>query len=370
MEKYQYLPLNNPFNIRLVTILPGTFEDPIRLEIKLSTLKRPVPKKPDRLSLQEIRRTLPPDWKAFEVLGGRVIFSKQNDQAMLTSWVHPDVSVDRDLYDPQDLNIDYEALSYTWGANKFDVGVTIENCVPFGEEMLQTKEELSGNKRELFIGRNLAEAIRHLRYEHDERVMWIDAICINQTNVPEKDKQVPLMGRIYTLARRVVAWLGPETPNTKLAFTKLDYLGRQIEFARGFTLPSPNATEPEWYNTTELPFGADVWTALLEVFSLSWFERLWVVQEIYLGPPNSILLCGKQQILWTVFRLAARRIHYARGGRSFGSAALIAEPCDPLEKFTFRELLVVSGGRLCADPRDRIYGLMSLASPTMAKAMR
>ena len=357
-------------DIRLVTILPGTFEDPIRLEIKLSTLKRPVPKKSERLSLKEIRRTLPLGWKAFEVLGARIIFSKQNDQAMLTSWVHPDASIDRDLYDPQDFNIDYEALSYTWGANKFDVRATIENCVPFSEEMLQTKKVLTGNKRELFISRNLAEAIRHLRYEHDERVMWIDAICINQTDVLEKDKQVPLMGRIYTLARRVVAWLGPETPNTKLAFRKLDYLGRQIEFARGYSLPSPNATEPEWYNIAELPFGADVWTALLEVFSLDWFKRLWVVQEIYLGPPNSILLCGKRQILWTIFRLAARRIHYARGGRFVGSTGLIAELCDPLEKFTFREILGVSGGRVCADPRDRIYGLMSLASPKMAEAMR
>ncbi|OTA04252.1 hypothetical protein A9Z42_0048290 [Trichoderma parareesei] len=145
-------------------------------------------------------------------------------------------------------------------------------------------------KQQISLGKNLVEAIKHLRYEHVERVMWIDALCINQADEKEKETQIPLMGHIYTAARRVVAWLGPEFPNTKLAFRSLEYLGRQLEWASGHFIPLPGATKHRWYSKVEeLPFEEDVWTAFYEVYSLDWFQRLWVLQEIQLGESNAVL---------------------------------------------------------------------------------
>lgn len=43
--------------------------------------------------------------------------------------------------------------------------------------------------------------------------LWIDAICINQVNFVEKDRQIPLMGDIYAAAKRTIVWLGPELPD-------------------------------------------------------------------------------------------------------------------------------------------------------------
>lgn len=374
MENYQYSPLvNSIMEIRLVTILPGRFKDPIRLELKCTTLQRPIPKAPQRMSLRDIRRTLPVGWTAFEV-GCRIIFSKYDGNNMATSWTHPDVTVNRELYDPQDPNIEFEALSYTWGNNEAYSTAIIENCTPVGADPPLSGTISTAKQQKLPLSRNLTEAIKHLRYKHDERVMWIDAICINQADTNEKQHQVPLMGRIYTLARRVVAWLGPEFPNTKLAFRKLDYLGRQLEYVKGHFMPLPDAKEPELYSKAkELPFDDDVWTALLELYSLDWFQRLWVLQEIQLGAPSTVLLCGKQQILWSIFKRASRRIHYTLVGKLRDAKhlmTLIAEMCDPLQEQTFEGILRMQHRRACSDHKDRIYGIMNLAPDTIAEAIQ
>ena len=38
--------------------------------------------------------------------------------------------------------------------------------------------------------------------------MWVDAICINQADVPEKNRQIAIMPFIYMRAKMVLVWLG------------------------------------------------------------------------------------------------------------------------------------------------------------------
>ena len=66
--------------------------------------------------------------------------------------------------------------------------------------------------------RNLAEALQYLRYENRPCVLWIDAICVDQNNIPERGHQVVRMAAIYPQASRVVVWLGPERDDSALAF--------------------------------------------------------------------------------------------------------------------------------------------------------
>ena len=77
-------------------------------------------------------------------------------------------------------HLDYEALSYAWGSPEGEVGPAPE-CV------------LNGNVTP--IRRNLYDAMRHLRQRHYERVLWIDALCIDQSNVGERNHQVGRMRR-------------------------------------------------------------------------------------------------------------------------------------------------------------------------------
>jgi hypothetical protein len=86
---------------------------------------------------------------------------------------------------------EYEALSYAWGEAIFSH--TIE-------------EATSGTQ--LMITVNLHNALQGIRHQHSRRVLWVDAICINQMDLREKNILVAQMGRIYEDAERVVVWLG------------------------------------------------------------------------------------------------------------------------------------------------------------------
>jgi len=109
---------------------------------------------------------------------------------------------------------EFEALSYTWGSSENPVDIVIET-----ESGIQV----------LAITQNLAEALRHLRHENQSRVLWIDAICIDQGNLSERSSQVRRMADLFRLSKRVVVWLGPERDNSSLALQLLESLGTKVE---------------------------------------------------------------------------------------------------------------------------------------------
>lgn len=84
----------------------------------------------------------------------------------------------------------YEALSYTWGSSSKGHVIT------------------SNGKYKVPVTNNLFQALNGLRYRHQKRTLWVDALCINQNNALEKGEQVRKMGRIYEEAPRVIIWLG------------------------------------------------------------------------------------------------------------------------------------------------------------------
>ncbi|KAJ5519533.1 hypothetical protein N7453_001955 [Penicillium expansum] len=101
-----------------------------------------------------------------------------------------------------DTSLSYEALSYVWGT--FDM-----------------KKYISVNGERFRVTSNLAEALRMLRQPDKEVTMWIDAVCVNQTDKLEKNTQIPLMGRIYKSAAKVVAFLGKHDETSLKLFNVL-----------------------------------------------------------------------------------------------------------------------------------------------------
>lgn len=83
------------------------------------------------------------------------------------------------------------------------------------------------NSQVLLICLNLYSALEHLRVQIGSHVLpiWIDAICINQTNNVEKASQVPMMGEIYASSMFTLSWLGPEADNSGVAVKALDHIG-------------------------------------------------------------------------------------------------------------------------------------------------
>jgi hypothetical protein len=94
----------------------------------------------------------------------------------------------------------YRALSYTWG-DESDPNYSIYI-----------------NGRQFEVRENLFHALYRFRSDGIALVIWIDAICINQTNDLERNYQVAKMTLIYERATEVVVWLGPSYDDSDLAF--------------------------------------------------------------------------------------------------------------------------------------------------------
>lgn len=92
------------------------------------------------------------------------------------------------LNDPERLQ--YQALSYVWGDTRVTVPMKVNGLYFKGTQ-------------------NLVDALRALRLQGQERIIWIDAICINQQDTQERNQQVKKMAYIYRNSSATVAWLGP-----------------------------------------------------------------------------------------------------------------------------------------------------------------
>jgi hypothetical protein len=110
----------------------------------------------------------------------------------------------------------YEALSYTWGGQLRDQFITCEG-------------------KSLAVTANCKAALRCLCPSFKSRLLWIDAICIDQSSIEERNNQVRMMFLIYAKARRTLIWLGESDMNSKFAFKFLSTaaLIRNIPIDRG-----------------------------------------------------------------------------------------------------------------------------------------
>jgi hypothetical protein len=117
----------------------------------------------------------------------------------------------------------YEALSYTWGSQEGKIPILL-------------------NGQPLEVTRNLHVALTHLRRKYtrknnklfmansNRRRLWIDAICINQQDVDERNSQIRFMWFIYANAAEVIVWLGEEAENSVVAMEMVRALDLHFEF--------------------------------------------------------------------------------------------------------------------------------------------
>jgi hypothetical protein len=374
MAPYRYLPLaDGSEDIRLITLLPGKFDDDIRLKIFHVPLKQPVQPTQQKMTLKKLKKVVPPHCQVFENLEGRFIFRQQDeDGSWTTSWTHPDPNFDGQLYlSPREksaprLEPSFEALSYCWGSAVRTDSVYVER-----KQLLPSVKELDMKFDEISITQSLYQALKHLRLRDDTRMLWADAICIDQRNEAERSAQVMRMQDIYKLARRVVIWLGPASKSSKLAFETLEYLGDQIEYTKDdYIMESPNTTEQSWFHpSTVLPYTAEQWDAICDLMARHWFSRLWVCQEAQFANSRAIIQCGMYECLWSRFRRAARVIRAKQQPLSMDLRERV-ELINPLVRYLEQPLLDVlsmSRTRQCSDERDRVYGLLGLMPSVFAR---
>ncbi|KAH8651188.1 heterokaryon incompatibility protein-domain-containing protein [Xylariales sp. PMI_506] len=252
---------------------------------------------------------------------------------------------------------EYEALSYVWGQ--------------------QTKRQfVVCNNSDIAITLNLADALLRLRDPDSPKLLWVDSICINQRNVMERIQQVLIMRNIYERAKRVAVFLGPLDKDGAILSSLLPRLASEIAQSDG---RSPKLGRFEFW-------------ALMNVLNQPWWNRIWVVQEVLVGR-EVVVWVGKECVPWSTlieafyfvaqvtptssphtvdgFSLKTHKhmmnlVNITEMRKEMDASRSDATPITSCEqKFSLLGLLQEFRGFDATDPRDKVYGLLGLASTLM-----
>ena len=175
---------------------------------------------------------------------------------------------------------EYEALSYTWGS-----------ATPSSSILL--------NGKPYEVTDSLSIALHHLRKLNAPRKLWIDALCIDQSNNEEKYHQVGMMRDIYGRASQVLVWLGPADHDSDIGMDLVTRISKTP-----FTIHSSGRIESE-----EIKLDAQSVNALFRLMSRPYWTRVWIVQEIAMASSFPLVGCGSKWIPWSHWGRPLREIY-------------------------------------------------------------
>ena len=246
----------------------------------------------------------------------------------------------------------YEALSYVWG-DKTDTRII-------------TCDGLS-----LSVTINLFDALVRLR-SVAPRLIWADAICINQYDTKEKDQQVRMMKDVYSAARRVVVWLGKEEEgdNVEDAIMLMNTIYK-LSQNRVPDLETLLKTKELWLELSSvtvddiaIEFTSIAWASMAQLYRRPWFKRIWCVQEVKVAQ-EAIVLCGPWHVDWDVVGFTAGWILklqydiYVKLGLSSTGHIWMMYLKDAGELPLLRALVRFRELK-ATDPRDKVYAILGL----------
>lgn len=236
----------------------------------------------------------------------------------------------------------YEAISYVWGSQ---------------EEASLKSIRLDGH--ELRVGINLYSALRHLRYQTAARILWADAVCIDQGSITERNKQVGLMRDIYAVCQGVLIWLGgingeeatesdavapcrwktsfavlptacavdeEDTERISDSNSQLELYYR-LPFALRYSICIDSTlwaycfisllAQNKHVNSSEIAILSNsdafqrIAAAISGLMKRPWWQRGWVIQEVVV-PPQATVYYGRFVAPWDMFAHAARNFEEHR----------------------------------------------------------
>jgi hypothetical protein len=251
----------------------------------------------------------------------------------------------------------YEALSYCWGNSTELYRVDVVVCDEGDDEEME----------HLWVSQGLRLALERLILKDSTRMLWIDAICINQSDLGEKSWQVSMMTDIYKNASRVVVYLdvpgGFENPTG-------DIIPRLVHTMQFVKISSCSEitwddfdSHKELQRSTKPPSNRDIETASLYLFENPWFWRVWIIQEISLAR-DALVICEGWELPWKALSDAydwvSKSMHWKfLAGNTRLSLLEISRANAQREDLS--TLLLRHRGTLASNPRDHIFALIGLA---------
>ncbi|KAK9770008.1 putative Heterokaryon incompatibility domain-containing protein [Seiridium cardinale] len=241
---------------------------------------------------------------------------------------------------------EYTALSYTWGDEAASENIVLSDGgqIEIGKTLWSFLDQQSSLIKQ-------------------EKLFWIDAICINQSDTHERNHQVGLMKLIYASAAKVFVWLGREDGDSNLAMTYTTNQSKKPLRQRGPGFyPLWSATEA---NSLDALFHRPYWT------------RMWVIQEL-LHAEQIQVWCGSKKFMWEDLEKLYLKIkivedanwsahHYLCIPIMQSPAAVMVwqrahwrHPETPTP--TLRILIEIFRDWGCRDIRDKVFALVGMAT--------
>ncbi|KAM7201213.1 hypothetical protein V8F20_004959 [Naviculisporaceae sp. PSN 640] len=250
----------------------------------------------------------------------------------------------------------YEALSYTWGQPQELIEITL--C----------------GKR-VAIRDNLFVALWHLRKPDEDRLLWIDAICIDQESHLEKGHQVGQMRLIYQNAQNVHIWLGKSTEDIDMLMTQMKQLDIRALRRPDYRRNSPLAWESEWPILreeldklgTSHTFHERRCKATRDLLSRPWFRRVWIIQEVFSARVATVG-CGWNTLPTRTFVLIPKLLGIDDTIDEHVQAVLeimpgyLRQQSWHSQKPTLQALIKRFASCEATDSRDKIYALIGISS--------
>ncbi|KAF5008254.1 hypothetical protein FDECE_5452 [Fusarium decemcellulare] len=247
----------------------------------------------------------------------------------------------------------YETLSYVWG------------------DQSTTRQITCGGSPKV-ITESLFFALSQLRLPHETRTLWIDQLCIDQTNKIEKSYQVSVMRSIYKEASHGLIWLGKIPEKHDAGFDANDvavaFKGLADLDAHGAcAVPTDMASRHRLGEVVLALMGS----SRARWQGVKWWQRIWTIQEAKL-PTESSIIWGDQSVSFSALKRVA--VQLTRPGSAvtegfeylFSLGPLVNDFCIPIMNLQINDPAPILGPlyrwryREATNPLDKVYALMGI----------
>lgn len=215
----------------------------------------------------------------------------------------------------------YEAVSYTWATEEGDAQKSA--IVLFTD---------SGTS--IPITQNCVAALRQLRKRGCSRQLWVDAICIDQSNIKERNHQVGLMDKVFSCAWRVVMCIQDNHPGVSIDYSTLFHRLRT-----GGSIDSLSVLTVD------------------RLLNKRYFKRVWVIQEVALAR-SAYLRINDQELLLSPSTLATLELLCSE--HNFVIPGVLRWVPGQKSEYDITTCLVTGYDCQATDPRDNVFAVLSL----------
>ncbi|EHK41032.1 hypothetical protein TRIATDRAFT_31940 [Trichoderma atroviride IMI 206040] len=254
----------------------------------------------------------------------------------------------------EDEIIPYEALSYTWGS-------------------AEAPKQIIVNGKILTVTKNLHQALQQLRDKFQDRILWIDAICIDQDNERERGHQVQQMGEIYKQADRVLFYLGESNLEVDAFMDTLNMMGKlSLNHSCRKWRSDDDRWEVVWTSAVQALLGnpsprqiASLQQGYRYLLERAWFRRVWILQEAA-NARAGLVLCGSKTAKPWLLQVVQKPLGIAPDDHCKAVLDVMPGPWRTSSWWNRNQdlytLLSRFGGSQATEPRDLIYALRGMSS--------